>query len=158
MLPDAVTQKLDALPRVPFNGAAPAVNATLAGDTQIVFLGLPPVAPYLSAQKLRAIAVTSAARAAAFPDIPTLTEQGVPGQESELLNGMVAPAGTPADIIARLQSEIAAVMALPDVKATLDKLSFHAVASTSAAFADQIKDDIAVWGKVMKDANIPVNN
>jgi tripartite-type tricarboxylate transporter receptor subunit TctC len=150
--------KLDALPRVPFNGAAPAVNATLAGDTQIVFLGLPPVAPYLSAQKLRAVAITSAARAAAFPDIPTLTEQGVPGQESELLNGMVAPAGTPADIVAKLQGEIATIMALPDVKATLDKLSFHAVASTSAAFADQIKDDIAVWGKVMKDANIPVNN
>lgn len=150
--------KLDALPRVPFNGAAPAVNATLAGDTQIVFLGLPPVAPYLSAQKLRAIAVTSAARAAAFPDIPTLTEQGIAGQESELLNGMVAPAGTPADIVAKLQSEIAAIMVLPDVKATLDKLSFHAVAGTSAAFGDQIKDDIAVWGKVMKDANIPVNN
>jgi tripartite-type tricarboxylate transporter receptor subunit TctC len=150
--------KLDALPRVPFNGAAPAVNATMAGDTQIVFLGLPPVAPFLSAQKLRAIAVTSAARSAAFPDIPTLTEQGVAGQESELLNGMVAPAGTPADIIAKLQGEIAAIMVLSDVKATLDKLSFHAVASTSAAFADQIKDDIAVWGKVMKDANIPVNN
>jgi tripartite-type tricarboxylate transporter receptor subunit TctC len=149
--------KLD-VPRVPFNGAAPAVNATLAGDTPVVFLGLPPVAPYLSADKLRALAVTSPARTPAYPDIPTMRESGITGQESELLIGMVAPAGTPAEIITTLQKQIADIVALPDVKATLDKLSFQAVASTPAQFADQIKDDIAVWGKVMKDAGIPVNN
>jgi tripartite-type tricarboxylate transporter receptor subunit TctC len=149
--------KLD-VPRVPFNGAAPAVNATLAGDTPIVILGLPPVAPYLSSDKLRALAVTSVARTPAYPDIPTMRESGISGQESELLIGMVAPAGTPGDIVTKLQQQIAAVVALPEVKATLDKLSFQPVASTPAQFADQIKDDIAVWGKVMKDANIPVNN
>lgn len=149
--------KLD-VPRVPFNGAAPAVNATLAGDTPIVFLGLPPIAPYLASGKLRALAVTSPQRTPAYPDIPTMRESGIMGQESELLIGMVAPAGTPADIVNMLQKQIAAIVALPDVKATLDKLSFQAVASTPAQFSDQIKDDIAVWGKVMKDANIPVNN
>jgi tripartite-type tricarboxylate transporter receptor subunit TctC len=149
--------KLD-VPRVPFNGAAPAVNATLAGDTPIVFLGLPPVAPYLASDKLRALAVTSPARTPAYPDIPTMRESGITGQESELLIGMVAPAGTPDDIVAKLQKQIVEIVALPDVKATLAKLSFQAVASTPAQFADQIKDDIAVWGKVMKDANIPVNN
>ena len=147
--------KLDGLARVPFNGAAPAVNSTLAGHTQIIFLGLPPVAPHLSSGKLTAIAVTSHTRSPAFPEIPTLRESGVPDQESELLIGVVAPAGTPADVLSLLQQRIRGIVALPDVKSTLDTLSFQAVASTPSDYADQIKDDIAVWGKVMKDANIP---
>jgi tripartite-type tricarboxylate transporter receptor subunit TctC len=149
--------KLDNLPRVPFNGAAPAINATLAGDTPILVMGLPPVAPYLSSDKLRALAVTSASRRQAFPQIPTLRESGIPDQESELVIGMVAPAGTPSAIISLLQRQIAEVIALPDMKATFDKLSFQAVGSSPSEFATQIKNDIAVWGKVMKDANIPVN-
>ena len=147
--------KLDGLARVPFNGAAPAVNSTLAGHTQIIFLGLPPVAPHLSSGKLTAIAVTSHTRSPAFPEIPTLRESGVPDQESELLIGVVAPAGTPADVLSLLQQRIRGIVALPDVKSTLDTLSFQAVASTPSDYADQIKDDIAVWGKVMTDANIP---
>jgi len=149
--------KFDTLVRVPFNGAAPAINSTMAGDTQIVFLGLPPVAPYLSSEKLRALAVTSPERAPAFPQIPTMRESGIQDQESELLIGMVAPAGTPSDIIAVLQKQIAEIVVLPDVKSTLDKFSFQPVASSPAEFANQIKSDITVWGKVMKDANIPVN-
>ena len=147
--------KLDGLARVPFNGAAPAVNSTLAGHTQIIFLGLPPVAPHLGSGKLTAIAVTSHTRSPAFPEIPTLRESGVPDQESEVLIGVVAPAGTPADVLSLLQQRIRGIVALPDVKSTLDTLSFQAVASTPSDYADQIKDDIAVWGKVMKDANIP---
>ncbi len=149
--------KLDSLTRVPFNGAAPAVNATLAGDTQIVFLGMPPVAPYLGSEKLRALAVTSPTRTPAFPDIPTMRESGIQDQESELLIGMVAPAGTPPGIVATLQKQISAIVDLPDVRSTLDKLSFRAVASAPSEFANQIKDDIAVWSKVMKDANIQPN-
>jgi len=149
--------KLDTLPRVPFNGAAPAINATLAGDTPILMMGLPPVAPYLGSGKLRALAVTSAKRSAAYPDIPTLAEAGIPGQETDLMIGMVAPAGTPAPIIALLQKEIAAILTLPDVKATLAKFSFQPVGSTPEEFASQIKNDIVTWRKVMKDANIPVN-
>ena len=149
--------KLDALPRVPFNGAAPAINATLAGDTPILMMGLPPVAPYLSAGKLRALAVTSLKRSQAYPDIPTLAEAGVPNQSSELVIGMVAPAGTPPAIVALLQMQIAEIVHLPDVTATFDKLSFQPLGNTPAEFADQIKSDIAVWSKVMKDANIPAN-
>ena len=149
--------RLPELVRIPFNGAAPAVNSTLAGQTQIVILGLPPIAPHLSGGKLRAIAVSGAARTPAFPNIPTLREQGIPNQEAELQIGVVAPAGTPPAITSALQKHIAEITALPDVKKTLDTLSFNAVASTPAAFAQQIKDDIATWGKVMKDANIPVN-
>jgi len=149
--------KLDKLVRVPFNGAAPAVNSTLAGDTQLIFLGLPPVAPHLKSEKLRAIAVTSRARSEQFPDTPTLQEEGVPDQESDLLIGLVAPAGTPANVITMLREQIGEIVRLPEVKSTLDTVSFLPVASSPSDYAAQIRDDIAVWGKVMKDANIPVN-
>jgi tripartite-type tricarboxylate transporter receptor subunit TctC len=149
--------KLNGLARVPFNGAAPAINATLAGDTQVLFIGLPPVAPYLTSDKLRAIAVTSAERSPVFPDVPTLRESGVPDQEADLINGMLAPAGTPRDIIALLQKQVAEIVRLPDVKATFDKLTFSASGVTPEQYASQIKEDITVWGKVMKDAHIPVN-
>ena len=150
--------KLDGLVRVPFNGAAPAVNATLAGDTQIIFLALPPIAPYLSSDKLRALGVTSPARSPEFPDIPTLREAGIPDQEADLINGMVAPARHPAgDHRAVAKTDRRDRRQLPDFKATLDKLSFQPVGSTPAQFSDQIRNDIVVWSKVMKDANIPVN-
>jgi tripartite-type tricarboxylate transporter receptor subunit TctC len=149
--------KLDGLVRVPFNGAAPAVNSTLAGDTQIIFLALPPIAPYLSSDKLRALGVTSPQRSPAFPQIPTLRESGIPDQEADLINGLVAPAGTPPSIVSLLQQQVAAIVHLPDVTATLDRLSFQPVGDTSTEYSNQIKNDIVVWSKVMKDANIPVN-
>jgi tripartite-type tricarboxylate transporter receptor subunit TctC len=149
--------KLDGLVRVPFNGAAPAVNSTLAGDTQIIFLALPPIAPYLSSEKLRALGVTSPERSPAFPQIPTLRESGIPDQEADLINGLVAPAGTPSWIVSLLQQQVAEIVHLPDVKTTLDRLSFQPVGDTSAEYSNQIKNDIVVWSKVMKDANIPVN-
>jgi len=149
--------KLDGLVRVPFNGAAPAVNATLAGDTQIIFLALPPIAPYLSSEKLRALAVTSPERTPAFPEIPTLREAGIPDQEADLINGMVAPAGTPPAIVSLLQKQIADIVLVSDVKDTLGRLSFQPVGNTSTEYANQIKNDIVIWSKVMKDANIPVN-
>lgn len=149
--------KLDRLPRVPFNGAAPAVNSALAGHTPIIILGLPPIAPHLSSHKLRAIAVSSPTRSPVFPDVPTFKESGVQNQESELLIGMVATAGTPPEVVSLLQKRVAEIVVLPDVKSTLDSFSFQAVASTPEQYAAQIKDDITVWGKVMKDANIPVN-
>jgi tripartite-type tricarboxylate transporter receptor subunit TctC len=149
--------KLDSLPRVPFNGAAPAVNSALAGQTPIIILGLPPIAPHLTSHKLRAIAVSTPTRSQAFPDVPTFAESGIAQQESELLIGLVAPAGTPPAVVSALQKRVSEIVALPDVKSSLDTFSFQAVASTPEQYAAQIKDDIAVWGKVMKDANIPVN-
>jgi tripartite-type tricarboxylate transporter receptor subunit TctC len=149
--------KLDRLPRVPFNGAAPAVNSALAGHTPIIILGLPPIAPHLTSHKLRAIAVSSPTRSSVFPDVPTFKESGVQNQESELLIGLVTTAGTPPEVVSLLQKRVAEIVVLPDVKSTLDSFSFQAVASTPEQYAAQIKDDIAVWGKVMKDANIPVN-
>jgi len=149
--------RLDTLPRVPFNGAAPAINATLAGDTPILFMGLPPVAPYLGSGKLRALAVTGATRSPAYPQIPTLREEGIPNQESDLIIGLVAPAGTASNVVTLLQKQIADILVLADVKSTLAKFSFQPVGSTSSAFASEIKNDIAVWGKVMQEAHVPRN-
>jgi tripartite-type tricarboxylate transporter receptor subunit TctC len=128
----------------------------LAGHTPIAVLGLPPAAPHIKEGKLRALAVSSPKRSPAFPDVPTLAESGVNGQESELIIGVVAPAGTPKPIVDLLQKQVARIVALPEVKARLDSLGFAPVASTPEAYADQIKTDIDTWSKVVRDAGIKV--
>jgi tripartite-type tricarboxylate transporter receptor subunit TctC len=143
--------------RVPFPGAAPIITSTLAGHTPIAMLGLPPAAPHIKEGTLRALAVTSAKRSPAFPDVPTMAESGVPDQESELIIGVVAPAATPKPIVDLLQRQIARIVALPDVKQKLDALGFSPVASTPEAYAAQIKGDIETWSKVVRDANIKVD-
>lgn len=142
--------------RVPFQGAAPIITSTLAGHTPIAFLGLPPAAPHIKDGKLRALAVTSPKRSPAFPEIPTMAESGVNGQDAELIIGVVAPAATPKPVVDLLQRQIARIVALPEVKARLDALGFAPVASTPEAYAAQIKTDITTWSKVVRDANIKV--
>jgi tripartite-type tricarboxylate transporter receptor subunit TctC len=142
--------------RVPFQGAAPLINSTLGGHTPIAFIALPPAAPLIKEGKLRALAVTSANRSPDFPDVPTTTESGFPGQESELLNGLVAPAGTPKAIVDLLQKEVVRIVALPDVKQKLNTLGFAGVGSTSEAYAAQIKSDLEVWSKVVQDLGMKV--
>lgn len=142
--------------RVPFQGAAPLITSTLGGHTPVAFIALPPAAPLIKEGKLRALAITGAKRSPDFPDIPTTTEAGFPGQESELLIGFVAPAGTPKPIIDRLHSEVVRIVALPDVKQKLDTLGFTPVASTPEAYAAQIKSDLETWGKVVQDLGMKV--
>ena len=142
--------------RVPFPGAAPIITSTLANQTPIAFLGLPPAAPHIKQGTLRALAVTSSKRSAVFPDVPTMAEAGVRDQESELLIGAVVPAATPKPVIDLLQREVARILALPDVKQKLDALGLAAVASTPEAYGAQIKSDIETWSKVVRDANIKV--
>ena len=139
---------------VPFNGAAPAINSTLGGHTPILFTALPPALGNIRDGKLRALAVLSLKRAAALPDVPTMAQAGVPDQESDTLTGLAAPAGTPADIVARWQAEVARAVALPDVKQRLDDLGFAPVADTPSHFGERIKSEIAKWGKVVHDANL----
>jgi tripartite-type tricarboxylate transporter receptor subunit TctC len=149
--------KQDKLARIPFNGAAPAVTSTLSGQTPILYMGLPPVAPHISADKLRPLAVTSPQRTPAFPNIPTLKEQGIPSQESELQIGLVAPAGTPKEIVSLLQKEVAEIVKLPEVKKALETVSFTPVASTPEDYAKAINSDIRTWAEVMKELNIKPN-
>src|SRR5439155_24097525 len=110
-----LTFKLD-LATVPFNGAGPAIQSAVAGHTPIAFTALPPTAPQVQAGKLRGLAVTSAKRSPTLPDVPTMAEAGVTGQESETMQGIFLPAGTPKDIVDPLNREIVKAMASPHAK------------------------------------------
>ena len=149
-----LTFKLD-LTTVPFNGAGPAIQSAVAGHTPIAFTALPPTAPQVQAGKLRGVAVTSAKRSSALPDVPTMAEAGVSGQESETMQGILVPAGTPKEIVDLLNREIVKAMALSDVKEKCAQLGFDPVANTPDQFAAYIKKEVEKWGKVIKDAKIP---
>jgi tripartite-type tricarboxylate transporter receptor subunit TctC len=139
---------------VPFNGAALAINSTMGGHTPVAFTALPPAMANIKDGKLRGLAVLSRERAAVLPEVPTMAEAGVADQESDTLTGVVVPAGTPGEIVDRWQSEIARVVALPEVKQRLQDLGFEPVADTPAHFGERIKTEIAKWAKVVHDANI----
>ena len=146
--------KLDIQP-VPFNGAGPALNAVVAGQVQIGFMALPPVTPHLKAGTLRALAMTTEKRVAAAPEVPTMAEAGVPGDQiSDVMQAVFAPGGTPKPIIDLLQKEIAKAMAAPDVKAKLDSLGFDAIADTPEHFAARIKAEVPKWAKLIEAAKI----
>lgn len=140
--------------RVPFQGAAPLINSTVGGHTNLGFIGLPPAAPLIKDGKLRALVVVGDRRSPDFPDVPTAAEAGVPGQEADLKIGFVAPAGTPKPAVDLLQREIARFALLADVSARLKTLGFTAVASTPEEYAAQIRSDIETWSKVVKDLGI----
>ena len=143
------------LTTVPFNGAGPAIQSAVAGHTPIAFTALPPTAPQVQGGKLRGLAVTSAKRSSALPDVPTMAEAGVADEESETMQGVFLPAGTPREIVDLLNREIAKAMALPDVKDKCAQLGFDVVADKPEQFAVYIKKEVEKWGKVIRDANIP---
>jgi tripartite-type tricarboxylate transporter receptor subunit TctC len=140
---------------VPFNGAAPAVLSTIGDHTPIMFTALPAAAANIKDGKLRALAVTSAARDPEFPDVPTLAEQGYPDQVSTFFSCILAPAGTPKPVVDVLQQEIARMVVLPDVKERLAAIGFTPVGNTPDAFAAELKREVALWAKVIADAKIP---
>jgi tripartite-type tricarboxylate transporter receptor subunit TctC len=140
---------------VPFGGAAPAIQSTVANQTPIAFSAMPPTAPQVKGGKLRALAVTSAKRSPALPDVPTLAESGIKEQESETMQGVLVPAKTPKAIVDQLNAEIVKAMALPDVKEKCAQLGFDPVANTPQEFAGYIKKDVEKWSKVIQDAKIP---
>jgi tripartite-type tricarboxylate transporter receptor subunit TctC len=139
---------------VPFNSAALAVNSTIGGHTPIAFTALPPAMANIKDGKLRGLAVLNARRSPALPDVPTNAEAGIPDLESDTLTGIVAPAGTPKDVIDHWRADIAKAVATADVKERLETLGFAPVANTPDEFAARIKLEIAKWGKVVHAANI----
>jgi tripartite-type tricarboxylate transporter receptor subunit TctC len=142
---------------VPFNGASLAVNSTLAGHTPIAFTALPPAIANIKEGNLRGLAVTAAKRSAALPDVPTMAEAGVPDQEAETINGLLAPAGTADDIIARINRDTVAALSLPDVRERLMALGFEPAVTTPAEFGVRIKNEIAKWDKVVRAAHIRID-
>jgi len=147
--------KLD-LVHVPFTGAGPAVQATVGGHTPIAFTALPSSLSAVQAGQLRALGVASAERAAGLPDVPTYAEQGVKDQDADTLTGIVAPAGTPKEIVDLLYREIAKIVAQPDVKKRLTVLGFNPVANTPEQYGARIRLEIDKWGKVVRDAKLRI--
>jgi tripartite-type tricarboxylate transporter receptor subunit TctC len=139
---------------VPFNGGAPAILSTLGGHTPIAFTALPAAASYIKSGQIRALAVTSAQRSPEFPDVPTLAEQGFPEQVTEFVQCLLAPAGTPRDVVDTLYRETARIVALPDVKEQLRQIGYSPVANTPEEFGVQIKAEVAKWGMVIRAAGI----
>jgi tripartite-type tricarboxylate transporter receptor subunit TctC len=150
-----LTYKLD-LVHVPFTGAAPAVQSTVGGHTPIAFTALPSSFAAIQAGQVRAIGIAATERAASVPDIATFAEQGVKDQEADTVTGIVAPAGTPKEIVELLSREIKKAAAQPDVRDKLTAMGFKPVASTPDEFGARIKLEIDKWGKVVRDANLKI--
>jgi tripartite-type tricarboxylate transporter receptor subunit TctC len=138
---------------VPYKGGGPAATATMGGQTQLMVGTTVGVLPHVRTGKLKAIAVTSARRSAAAPDVPAFAET-VPGYEHEPWNGMFAPAGLPKALLARLNSEVARILQSPEMKKVFEQDGADVVASTPEAFTIHLKAEIAKWMKVAKAAGI----
>jgi tripartite-type tricarboxylate transporter receptor subunit TctC len=139
---------------VPYKGSGPAVVALLSGEAQVGFTNILAVLPHVNAGKLKAIAVTSAKRANAAPNVPTLAESGVPGYEATSWNGIFAPAKTPRAIINKVHAEVVKALQSPDVREKLLAMGSDPVGSTPEEFHAYIKQEFARWGKVIRDNNI----
>jgi tripartite-type tricarboxylate transporter receptor subunit TctC len=144
------------LVHVPFPGAAPAVGAAIAGHVPIVFSAVPPAISAIQSGQIRALAVTAPKRIPALPDVPTMAESGIADQEADTLTGIIAPAGTPREIVDKLYREIKRVVALPDVQEKLGAVGFEPVVNTPDEFAARIKVELTKWEKVVHDAKIRV--
>jgi tripartite-type tricarboxylate transporter receptor subunit TctC len=139
---------------VPYKGSGQAVIDLLAGNVQVMFSGMSSVMPHIKAGKLQPLAVTGAQRSPAVPDVPTIAESGFPRFEATAWYGVLAPAGTPKPIIARLHGEIIKALAMPDVKERLGNVGFEIVGSTPEAFGAYIKTEIAKWAKVVRASGV----
>jgi tripartite-type tricarboxylate transporter receptor subunit TctC len=148
-----LTAGLD-LVHVPFGGAGPAVQSTVAGHTPIMFTTLTPAIPFIKAGTLRGLAVAAKARSAAAPDIPTFEEAGLRDQEADTFVGVLVPSATPKEVVDLLHREIVASLKTPEVKARFDELAFDVIANSPDAFTAHIRSEIARWQKVVTAAGI----
>jgi tripartite-type tricarboxylate transporter receptor subunit TctC len=142
------------LVHIPFNGGGPAIAAVVGGHTPIGFSSPAASIPQIKEGNVRALAITSKRRSQILPDVPTMAEAGYPEIEGDSWVGVLAPAGTPKDIISLLNHEIVKVIALPDMKARLGELGYDPVGSTPEEFAARIKVEIEMWRKVIRAAKI----
>jgi tripartite-type tricarboxylate transporter receptor subunit TctC len=141
---------------VPFQGAAPAVQSTLSGQTPIFHNVLPAVAPHIRQGTMRPLAVAANKRSPFFPDVPTLAEAGIPGHEVGFWLVVLAPAGTPKDTVDVLNRQIARILGLPDVKERLQTIGFDPASSTPDAAAAHMKAETDKWTAVVRDAKIKI--
>ena len=135
---------------VPFKGSAQAIADVVGGQIAMSFENIVVASPYVKSGRIRALAVTSAKRANALPSVPTMVESGVPRFEAIGWFGVVAPAATPKDIVAKLNSEMARMLAAPDIKERISNLGAEVVSTTPEGMDQFNRAQIALWGKVVK--------
>src|SRR5690348_3524878 len=142
---------------VPYKGAAPAMQALLAGDTQLMFDNLASAMSQVKAGKLRALAVTTSARSPLAPDLPTMAEAGVPGFDISTWFGLMAPAGTPPDLIAKWNADVTKVLSAPAMRARLEAQGAEAAPDTPAEFARFIDAELVKYAKIVKASGAKVD-
>jgi len=142
---------------IPYKGGPQMATAVLSGEATFMFDTPSSVLPHIKAGKLRALAVTTLTRASVAPELPTVAESGFPGFEVKSWHGLVAPAGVPKDILARMHAELVKALALPDVKARFAAAGFDVVGSTPEQFGAFIDKDLVKWRKVVQDAGMSAN-
>ncbi|MEP7206264.1 MAG: tripartite tricarboxylate transporter substrate binding protein [Casimicrobiaceae bacterium] len=142
---------------VPFKGGAPATQALLAGDTQIMFDNLANATPHVKAGKLKALAVTTAHRSRLAPDLPTMAEAGVPGFDISTWFGLLAPAGTPREIISKWNAEVTRILAARDMRERLVAQGAEPSPTTPEQFAQFIDQELAKYGKIVKASGAKVD-
>jgi tripartite-type tricarboxylate transporter receptor subunit TctC len=140
--------------RIRYKGAAPALNAAIAGEIQVLMAASGGIAPQIKAGRVRALAVTGATRSLAFPELPTIAEAALPGYAATAVHGIFSAATAPAAIIRRLNQEITQVLATPDIRDKLLSAGIEVAGGSPAQFAAAIKAEMTTMGKVIKDAGI----
>ena len=139
---------------IPYNGNGPAGTAVIAGQVEVLFGSLPALLPHAKSGRVRALAVGTPKRSPSLPDVPTVAESGYPGFDASLWLAFMAPAGTPAPIIERLQKEIVAAVNAKETSEALDKAGAEPLTSTPAELAAMIKDGVGKYAKVVKAAGV----
>ncbi len=142
------------LVHVPYKGSGPAMTALMAGQVPVMFNNPTAASAFIRAGRVRALAVTAAARMKAFPDVPTMAEAGVPGCEGSVFWGVAAPAGTPTAVVARLNTEFNRILNSSDVRKYFISQDVEVVGGTPAAFGEFLRKEVALWGKVVREARI----
>ena len=142
------------LAHVPYRGCAPALLDVVSGQVPVFFNMIGNAVPYAKIGKVRLLAVASAQRLPGNPSLPTIAESGYPGFEAYPWYGVLAPAGTPREIIARLGTEITAAVATPELSAKLQSMYFDPITATPEAFADILRRDLERWGRVVREAKV----
>jgi len=145
------------LVHVPYKGSSPAIIDLLAGQVNMMFDNMPSALPYVKSGKLRALAVTSARRSPAMPELPTIAEAGVKGYEASSWFGMLAPAGTPKDVVAKANGAILKSLSTPDIKEKLSSQGAAPAGDTPEKFAAFIRAEIDKWAKVVKASGATID-
>jgi len=144
------------LVHIPYKGGGQAITDVVGGQIPLVCTAIATAQQFIKSGKLKALGLTSAARDPAMPDVPTFAESGLPGFVVNSWMGILAPANTPRAIVERLQTEIAAVLQLPDVRARYAVLGIDPVGNKPDEYAAQLKADLDAWGPVVKKANLRI--